>query len=201
MITTRDLRVEPPKKVNLKQRYKSRSVTTKTVDASIRVEPPKEPIKPRGISTTSLPDVTDIAEKKRRDDIMAEVKAAKEAEEKKKKQDEIIANLKGEPVDDKPFTDSARYDEDEEKKLGFEIGDAVYQDEKGKLIVKEKPEKSIEEVAKEAEMKLEKKKSFACPTIPPSLEGMIAEKKKLAMKERMAKVRAAKKKKAPDKKK
>ena len=73
MITTRGLKVEPPKGASLKQRQ----VTTKTVDASIRVEPPKEPIKRRGISTTSLPDVADIVEKKRRDDIMAEVEAEK----------------------------------------------------------------------------------------------------------------------------
>ena len=73
MITTRQVNV------NLaKEKLKLRHVTTKDIDAGVRVEPPKEPIKKKSIvtiSTTTLPDVADIAEKKRRDDIMAERKA------------------------------------------------------------------------------------------------------------------------------
>jgi len=69
MITTREINV------NLnKGKLKLRHVSTKNINAGVRVEPPKEPIKPRGITTTILPDVADIAEKKRRDDIMAERK-------------------------------------------------------------------------------------------------------------------------------
>ena len=69
MITTKQINV------NLgKGKIKLRQATTKNIDAGLRVEPPKEPIKPRGISTTSLPDIADIAEKRRRDEIMAERK-------------------------------------------------------------------------------------------------------------------------------
>lgn len=71
MITTREIDVNL-KKGNLKHRQ----VTTKNINAGVRVEPPKEPIKPRSITTTTLPDVADIAEKKKRDDIMAEAKKA-----------------------------------------------------------------------------------------------------------------------------
>lgn len=72
MITTREINVNLEKKG-----LKLRQVTTKNIDAGVRVEPPKEPIKPRGISTTTLPDVADIAEKKKRAEIMAEKKALK----------------------------------------------------------------------------------------------------------------------------
>jgi len=132
MITTREIDVYR-KRANLKHRQ----VTTKTVDASIRIEPPKEPIKKRGISTTSLPDVADIMEKKRRDDIMAEVKKAK----KKASVSKIMAQTV----------------------------------EQGKT--------TIEALA--TTLKPDKK----------PMKEMTAEKKKAAMKERMAKVRAAKKKK------
>ena len=72
MITTREINV------NLNKGHrKLRQKSTKDIDASLRVEPPKEPIKPRGVSTTSPPDVEDIAEKKRRDDIMAESETIK----------------------------------------------------------------------------------------------------------------------------
>ena len=74
MITTRNINV------NLnKGKLKLRHVTTKDIDVGLRVEPPKEPIKKKSlvtITTTTLPDVADIAEKKRRDDIMAEKKLA-----------------------------------------------------------------------------------------------------------------------------
>ena len=69
MITTRQI------DVNLKKsKLKHRQVTTKNINAGVRVEPPKEPIKPRSVTTATLPDVADIAEKKKRDDIMAEAK-------------------------------------------------------------------------------------------------------------------------------
>jgi len=71
MITTREINV------NLTRgKLKLRQSTTKNVDASSRVEPPKGKIKPRGISTTTQADVADIAEKKRRDDIAKEKKIA-----------------------------------------------------------------------------------------------------------------------------
>ena len=94
-------------------------MTTKSVDASIRVEPPKGKIKPRGVSTTTLQDVADIAEKKRRDDIMAEQKLAmKDAKkiaiaEKPKliePSKELMAELKR-----KPWKDMT----DEEKKIEY----------------------------------------------------------------------------------
>jgi len=101
MITTREINVNLDKgQPNFKR------MTTKDVDASIKVKPPKEPVKTQSISTTTLPDVADIAEKKRRDDIMAErtnkpwnkmnakerkeyqvEKAKKEKDEKKDKKD------------------------------------------------------------------------------------------------------------------
>ena len=69
MITTKQVNV------NLTRgKLKLRHVTTKNIDASIRVEPPKAPIKTKSITTTTQQDVADIAEKKRRDDIMAERK-------------------------------------------------------------------------------------------------------------------------------
>lgn len=71
MITTREINVDLTK-----GKLKLRRVSTKDIDAGVRVEPPKEPIKTRGVSTTTLPDVADIAEKKRRDDIAVEKKLA-----------------------------------------------------------------------------------------------------------------------------
>jgi len=77
MITTREINV------NLnKGKLKLRHVSTRNINAGVRVEPPKEPIKPRGVTTTTLPDVADIAEKKRRDDIAEERKLAMKDEKK-----------------------------------------------------------------------------------------------------------------------
>jgi hypothetical protein len=77
MITTRNINV------NLdKGKLKLRHVTTKNIDAGVRVEPPKEPVKTKSITTTTLADVADIAEKKRRDDIAAERKLAMKDEKK-----------------------------------------------------------------------------------------------------------------------
>ena len=77
MITTRQINV------NLsKEKLKLRHVTTKGIDAGVKVEPPKAPIKPRSVTTTTLPGVADIAEKKRRDDIAKEKKLAMKDEKK-----------------------------------------------------------------------------------------------------------------------
>ena len=78
MITTREINVNMSK-----EKLKLRHVTTKGIDAGVRVEPPKTPIKARGVSTTTLPDVADIAEKKRRDDILAETRKLEIKDEKK----------------------------------------------------------------------------------------------------------------------
>ena len=100
MITTKQINV------NLaKEKLKLRHVTTKGIDAGVQVEPPKAPIKPRGVTTTTLADVADIAEKKRRDDIAAEQKFAMKDEKK------IVINEKG------------------EANKGFAKGDAVCQKE------------------------------------------------------------------------
>ena len=69
MITTRQINVDLAK-----EKLKLRRITTKNIDAGLKVEPPKAKIKPRGLSTTMLSDVADIAEKKRRDDIAKEKK-------------------------------------------------------------------------------------------------------------------------------
>jgi len=80
MITTKQINV------NLsKGKIKLRHVTTKDIDAGVRVEPPKAPIKKKSlatITTTTLPDVADVAEKKRRDDIAEEKKLAMKDEKK-----------------------------------------------------------------------------------------------------------------------
>ena len=78
MITTRQINVDLAK-----EKLKLRGVTTKNIDAGVRVEPPKAKIKPRGVSTTTLSDVADIAEKKRRDDIMVEKKKFDKKDKKK----------------------------------------------------------------------------------------------------------------------
>ncbi len=75
MITTGSI------KVNLSEgQAKLKRVTTRNVDASIKVEHPTQ--KPVALSTRNLPDVADIVEKKRRDDIMAERKLAEKDEKK-----------------------------------------------------------------------------------------------------------------------
>ena len=77
MITTRQINV------NLsKGKLKLRHVSTKGIDAGVRVEPPKEPIKPRGVTSTTVADVADIREKKRRDDIAVEKKLTMKDEKK-----------------------------------------------------------------------------------------------------------------------
>lgn len=80
MITTREIDVS----LN-KGRARLNQVTTKDIDASIKIEQPKEPIKRQSISTNSLPDVADIAEKRKR---------AKVLEQKKAQEKEIAAKEK-----------------------------------------------------------------------------------------------------------
>ena len=71
MITTRQIDADNPKKAE-----KLKQATTKDVDASIpRTENPN-PQKSVNVSTRNITDVADIAEKKRRDAIMAEKKMA-----------------------------------------------------------------------------------------------------------------------------
>jgi len=166
MITTRQINV------NLsKGKLKLRHVSTRNINAGVRVEPPKEPIKPRGVTTTTLPDVADIMEKKRRDDIMAERKLAMKDEKK------IVMA--------------------EKKK--FDEGDAIYKDEKDELIVKEKPEKTIEEFVREAGVKIIKTDGQADIVIKDEekkpWKEMTDEEKKIEYKERAkraATTRAAK---------
>jgi len=98
MITTRQINVDLTK-----GKLKLRRATTKDIDAGVRVEPPKEPIKPRSVSTTTLPDVADMAEKKRRDDIAVEKKLAMKDEKK------IVM------ADKKPWKEMT----DEEKKVEY----------------------------------------------------------------------------------
>ena len=98
MKTTRDINVDLSR-----GRLKLRHVTTKNIDVGVRVEPPKAPIKKQSLTTTTMQDVADIAEKKRRDDIMKERKLAMKDEKK------LTINKKG------------------EANKGFTKGDAVYQ--------------------------------------------------------------------------
>lgn len=70
MITTREINVD------LRKGSKLDRVTTKDVDANPKVKFPKKPIKAKGISTSNIADVSDILEKKRRDDIAKEKKLA-----------------------------------------------------------------------------------------------------------------------------
>ncbi len=65
-------------KINVKLeegQRKFKRTTTKTVDASIKVEQPKVPTKPQSISTRDIMDVGDAIEKKKRVDIIAQRKA------------------------------------------------------------------------------------------------------------------------------
>ena len=67
MITTRQIDADNPKKAE-----KLRQATTKDVDASIPRTENLNPQKSVNVSTRNIADVADIAEKKRRDEIMAE---------------------------------------------------------------------------------------------------------------------------------
>lgn len=100
MITTRDIKVD----LNLGKRP-LKQVTTKSVDVYVKPGKP-EPTK-IAVSTHTIEDVADIAEKARRDKIAAQ----------KKEQNEIIASLEGESIDGKPSIDSTKYSEKKEKKL------------------------------------------------------------------------------------
>ena len=63
-------------------------IQTRDIDASIKVEQPKRSVKAETVTTTTMSDLADIAEKKRRDKIMVE---KKEWEEKIKKEGIIKA--------------------------------------------------------------------------------------------------------------
>jgi len=107
MITTRQINVDLAK-----EKLKLRGVTTRNIDAGVRVEPPKGKIKPRGVSTTTLADVADIAEKKRRDDIMAEKKLAMKDEKKivieKKKDKQVFSTVNDFPKTPKEVVEKER---------------------------------------------------------------------------------------------
>lgn len=183
IVTTRNI------DVNLhKGPRRLKQTTTKKVDASIRVKQPKNPQKPVSLSTAELPDVQDIKDKKKRDDIMEQRKL-------------YLKDQKMVKINEKKKT-----------KVGigpvaFKRGNAVY-DEKGDLVIMEKAGKTIEEFAEQAGAELiiskekEEKKPWKDMTeeerhvaMTEQVEMTDEEKKKIAMKERMAKVRAARKKK------
>ena len=88
MITTKGIFVKLGKGRKLFSR-----VTTKDVDASIKVEIPKHRVvKGPVVSTNKLADVADIGKKKKRDDIMAERKLAVKDEKK------IVIEKKAVPI-------------------------------------------------------------------------------------------------------
>ena len=71
--------------VVLAKRKRLDRLTTKDIDASIKIKKPEEePMKSPLISTHNIADVTAAKEKRERDAIMAERKAFREAEAKKK---------------------------------------------------------------------------------------------------------------------
>lgn len=67
MITTKNIKVDLSK-----QAGRLKQVTTKTIDASIPTVKNPNPVKAKTVSTGTIEDVADIAEKKRRDEIMVE---------------------------------------------------------------------------------------------------------------------------------
>ena len=120
MITTRNI------DVNLdKGKLKLRHITTKDIDAGVRVEPPKEPVKTKSITTTTLADVADIAEKKRRDDIAAEKK--------------LTINKKGEANKGFMKGDAVYHGEEKAEKKSWKL---MTDDEK-KIAIKERTAKML----------------------------------------------------------
>jgi len=86
MITTREINV------NLGKGRKLGRITTKDIDASIKVEQPKDKaIKTPIISTHNMADVADIAEKRRRDEIMASIKTNNKKLDMKEKMAKVRA--------------------------------------------------------------------------------------------------------------
>jgi len=95
MITTRDIDVDLEKGIaRLDQK------TTKDIDVSIKPGKPKKEtkpkkvIRPQSISTHNMPDVADILEKKKRDEIIAEMKEKPKLVEPSK---ELMAELTKKP--------------------------------------------------------------------------------------------------------
>lgn len=213
IMTTREIYVHLAK-----GQRKLERTTTKHVDASIKVVQPKIPQKPVTLSTAGLPDVSDIIDKKKRDDIMVQrklyLKDQKKLAQNEKKKAKIV-------------------------KKAFEKGDMIYQDKTGEVVVIEKPGQEIKVLPKgshvdltkdekkpwddltEEERQVEMKKRLGGEEYlgditeeekkivlraktkeiiaerkkQKPLKEMTQEEKKLAMKERMAKVRAGKDKK------
>ena len=166
MITTREINV-----ILKKGQRKLKGITTKTVDASIRLPLPIEKkIKSPIASTHNIADVKDIAEKKLRDEIMAQRKASMIMAETVEQGKDAIEALK---------TDLNNAMEEDKKKEILAIKEQDEIEEKA-AIYQEINERKARE-SKELALKKKKEK-----------EAKAAVKKK-ADKERMAKVRAAKK--------
>ena len=80
MITTKQVNVDLGR-----GQKESKFISTKDVDASIKIEPPKEPVKVQRVSTHTMVDVADIEAKRKRDDITAQRKATAEKKATKPK--------------------------------------------------------------------------------------------------------------------
>lgn len=83
------------------QKRKLQRVTTKTIDASIKImKPKKDRPKPTVISTRDIGDLNDLAEKKKRDKISKERKAeARKARKEAKKEKKKVPGYKPPPED------------------------------------------------------------------------------------------------------
>ena len=122
MITTKDVDVDLEKGIaRLDQK------TTKDIDVSFKPDKPKketkpkEVIRPQSISTHNMQDVADILEKKKRDEIIAEMKKLDKKDEKKlimtDEKKTILINNEGDSViaKRKPWKEMT----DEEKKVAY----------------------------------------------------------------------------------
>lgn len=145
IVSTRNINIVLAKKKRLER------VTTKDIDASIKINKPKEESKMKKsplISTHNIQDVESASEKKERDDVVAERKKLKK-------------------------------------------GDPVHLDADGNLVASEKEQKHVEEHMKNIDGKVFK------TTEDMNLD--MRDDKKIAMAERMKKVRAGKEKKKDEK--
>lgn len=180
MITTREIDV-----ILKKEQRKFIGITTKNVDASIRTPLPiKKPVKSPFVSTHNQADVEDIAEKKRRDEIMKErydlekIKEARQAIMIEEKVAEIMYETveKGKEAIEALKTDLNNAMEKEKEKEQAAIYQEINELKAKELAIKERKARESKELA------LKKRKEK---------EAKAAAKKKTD-KERMAKVRAAK---------
>lgn len=135
MITTKDINV-----ILEKGQGKLKQMTTKDVDASIKVVQPKEPVKPKIISTHSMADVADIMDKKKRDDIMAQRKANRAIKADEEKIVMVEINKKRE--------------EKKESSVYYEEGAPVHLDENGNPVIEVKSTKTLIEQMKENNIKV-----------------------------------------------